>query len=185
MYYPSTGENMLGVVVQKDSNGVGWNLYIDKWVTNIVGTFILDGSVISYDGTNELGYNASIIDLKNQLHIFGTIVSENTIGWSRQNPPKCPSLIVSCPDNKVAQKYDLNYLRRYYLVGDPGDRNPFSWGTIIWSWTCTLGACGWFDTNLIRKFTSTTEDLAQYPTIIEYNSQIQTVIPIGFDSITQ
>ena len=189
MYYPSTGENMLGVVVQKDSNGVGWNLYIDKWVTNIVGTFILDGSVISYDGTNELGYNASIIDLKNQLHIFGTIVSENTIGWSRQNPPKCPSLLTTpcspIPTTQEAQKYDLNYLRRYYLVGDLGDRNPFSWGTIIWSWTCTLGACGWFDTSLISKFTSTTEDLAQYPTIIEYNSQIQTVIPIGFDSITQ
>jgi hypothetical protein len=79
MYYTSP-DSLLGVVVMKDEAGNGGNLYISPNITNIVGTYILDGSMMSYDGSSELGYNTPIATLKNQLYLFGSITSENTIG---------------------------------------------------------------------------------------------------------
>lgn len=55
-----------------------------------------------------------ISELKNQLYIFGSLISYNTIGGARANPVTCPAVIPSCTQDN-AQKYDLNYLRRYYL----------------------------------------------------------------------
>lgn len=81
-------------------------------MTNVVGTYIIDGSIMSsMNGTSSMG-TSNIGLLKNQLYIYGSIVSENTLGGSRMSPPRCPSLVATCAD---AQQYDLNYLRRYYL----------------------------------------------------------------------
>ena len=55
-------------------------MYIDPSVTNIVGSVFAEKSVISYDGTKELDGNTSVNTLKNQLHIYGNVFSENTIG---------------------------------------------------------------------------------------------------------
>jgi hypothetical protein len=38
-----------------------------------------------------------------------------------------------------------------------------------------------FDVNLIKKFSVTTEDLAKYPVIVEYNPTIRSNPPIGFE----
>lgn len=182
MYYTDK-DSILGVVVQKDASGNGGNLYISPTITNVVGTYILDGSVISYNGTTELGYGTPITTLNNQLHIYGSIVSENTIGWSRLSPPVCPSLINITCTTSSAQAYDLNYLRRYYLTGTPIE--PFGWGHTIGNETCILGACTTTANSLIHRFNSVTADLAQYPTIIEYNPNIQAIQPIGFDNAQQ
>jgi hypothetical protein len=48
-------------------------------VTDLVGTFYADKAMISYDGTNEIDGSASTDILKNQLYIFGTMFTENTI----------------------------------------------------------------------------------------------------------
>ncbi len=188
MYYDPSKPSILGVIIQKDENNNGWNLYIDPGVTNVVGTYVIDRSVMSYDGASELWYSTSIAVLKNQLYIFGTILSDNTIGWSRQNPPKCPNLLSNpcsaVPTLQEAQKYDLNYLRRYYLVdGGVLWLNPFGTGKIIGSETCTAGVCTNINTNLIQKFMNTNEEFAKYPTIIEFNPAIQSLIPIGFDLV--
>lgn len=184
MYYDPLNPSMLGIVLEKDINGNGWNLYIDPNVTNVVGTYIIDGSVMSYDSVKGiLGSTGTIADLKNQLHIYGTIVSENTIGWSRQNPPKCPNLLnVVCTNVADSQKYDLNYLRRYYItaLGEPfGGAKVIGWGT------CPLGACTPGNPNLAHKFSDMTNEFSKYPIIIEFNPKIQSVIPIGFDKIYQ
>ncbi len=177
MYYnPAKPNSILWVVVQKDDAGVGWNLYINPSVTNVVGSYVLDGSIMSSsDGFNPLG-SSNITILKNQLHIYGSIVSENTIGGSRMSPLKCPSLIGSCANIEEAQKYDLNYLRRYYLY----DGKPFGTGTVIGWGTCTP-SCSWFNSNLIRKFIDINDPLAKNPVIIEYNPRVNSLPPIGFE----
>ncbi len=176
MYYTNS-DSILWVVVQKDESGNGWNLYIDPNITNIVGTYIIDGSVLSYDGTTEIGVG-NITTLKNQLYIYGSIVSENTIGWSRMSPIKCPSLLnVSCTTSAIAQSYDLNYLRRYYIFGG----SPFGNAKIIGWGTCSSSICSGFQANLIQKFTTPNDSLAQYPVIIEYNPLIRTSPPVGFE----
>jgi len=76
MYY-TDANSILGIIILKDENGNGGNLYIDPNVTNIIGSYIIDGSVISYNG-NEIGVG-DISTLKNQLYVYGSIVSENTI----------------------------------------------------------------------------------------------------------
>jgi hypothetical protein len=176
MYYTDT-QSILGVVVQKDDNGNGGNLYVSPGITNMVGTYVLDGSIISYNGFSELWFNTPASTLRNQLLIYGSIVSENSIGWSRAATPICPTLIPlwACT-LEVAQTYDLNYLRRYYLVGN----NPSIGSVVIGWWTCGAGICGTFDPKLKKLFTNTSHDLARYPLIIEYNPLIQRTPPIGF-----
>lgn len=192
MYY-ANDSSILAVVVEKDSQWNGGNLLVNSEVTNIVGTYVLDGSILtSTDGSNPTWF-LKIAQLKNQLHIYGSIISENTIWWSRMNPRKCPPLISeSCSSLAVAQKYDMNYLRRYYLI-DPkviegedssGVTIPFGGAKIIGGATCDMnGACTGFKTWLIKKFVSTWDKLAKYPVIIEYNPLIRIDPPIWFDSI--
>lgn len=112
----------------KDENGHGGNLYINPNVTNLVGTYVLDGSVqSSSDGVTPIGIS-NISTLKNQLYLYGSFISENTIGGSRMSPPTCPSLldVASCTLS-VAQQYDLNFLRRYYLYNN----TPFGYNAPI------------------------------------------------------
>ena len=176
MYYADS-KSILGVVVEKDKNGNGWNLYIDPSITNIVWTYVIDWSIMSYDGSNEIGVG-NIGILKNQLHSYWSLVSENTLGGSRMNPIQCPSLLnAPCATTSEAQKYDLNYLRRYYIYNN----QPFGWAKVIWGATCTSVLCSWFDSNLISKFTTPNNDLAKYPVIIEYNPLMRISPPIGFE----
>lgn len=135
MYYQNK-DAILGVVLLKDKNGNGGNLYIDSSITNIVGSYVMDGSVQSHDGTSVLGIS-NISALKNQLYIYGSIVSENTIGGSRMSTPQCPSLLSIPPASctlGVAQTYDLNFLRRYYLYNN----EPFGNGKVTGGETCPL-----------------------------------------------
>jgi hypothetical protein len=93
------------------------------------------------------------------------------------SPVKCPTQISgSCESAAEAQKYDLNYLRRYYLFGG----KPFGNGKIIGNETCDTTSCT--NTSILpQKFISPAEDLAQYPVIIEYNPLIRTTPPVGFE----
>lgn len=177
MYY--VNNSTLGIVVQKDANGRGGNLYIDPNVTNIIGTYILDGSIrSSSNGSTPIGV-ANIDMLKNQLHIFGSIVSHNTIGGSRDNPAKCPSILnISGCSAYIAQQYDLNFLRRYYLRNNKpfGDAKVIGGGRVSDLGNVTSG-----NPVLMSKFIKTSEDLARYPVIIEYNPNILVNTPLGFE----
>lgn len=178
MYY-ANNNSILWVVVQKDNSWQWWNIYIDPSVTNIVGSYIADGSVISYDNNGEISI-WQIHKLKNQLHIFGSILSHNTIGWARANPVICPITENSCWDVSVAQKYDLNYLRRYYIY----QWKPFWGGKVIGGGTVnSSGDIDWPNTgaDLIRKFRYINEGLAKHPVIIEYNPNVINNPPLGFD----
>lgn len=156
----SWANGILWIVVLKDSNGNWWNIYIDPSVSQIKSILYADKSLISYNWI-ELWWNAAFSLLKNQLYIFGSVFSENTIGWSRASPLKCPYYITSCTSLDEAQKYDLNYLRRYYLQDTNSD---WIWDTPAWWWTSVF----WSGPNF------------KYPIVIKYNSQIQTNPPIIF-----
>nr|MDD3720112.1 hypothetical protein [Candidatus Gracilibacteria bacterium] len=157
-----TSNDVLGIVVMKDSNGNGGNIYIDPNVSYIKSIMYADKSLISYDGTNELGGDTSFGVLKNQLYIYGSIFSENTIGGSRSNPIKCPYYINTCTSIEEAQKYDLDYLRRYYLKDTNGDGigdTPAGGG--------------------VSYFPNTSSNY-KYPLVVEYNPLIQVNPPVVF-----
>jgi len=161
MEYANAGDDILGIVVLQDENGNGWNLYIHPDVTNIVWTIYVDKSVISYNWTNELDGNTEASVLNNQLYIFGSLFSENTIWGSRSSPLECPYYISVCSSTVEAQKYDLNYLRRYFVAdtNDDGVKDTPSWDTV-------------FDPS---------DNYYEYPVVVEYNSRIQSTPPPLFD----
>lgn len=175
MYY-TNNNSILWVVIQKDANLNGWNLYINPEVTNIVWTYVADGYAASYDWLSEISV-WRINKLKNQLYVYGWLITHNTIGWSRNNPIICP-MIVTCTNIDDAQKYDLNYLRRYYIY----NKKPFgNWKIIGGATIDDSGKASWFKTKLKSKFNNINDDLAKHPVIIEFNQNIINNPPIGFD----
>lgn len=155
-------KSLLSIVVLKDTNWNWWNIYINPNVTYVKAVMYADKSLISYDWTNELDWNTSFSVLKNQLYIYGSVFSENTVWWSRANPIECPYYVPSCPTQEYAQKFDLNYLRRYYLKDTNYD---WIWDTPVWWW--------------ISYFPNTSLNY-RYPVVIEYNPLIQSNPPLIF-----
>jgi hypothetical protein len=155
--------DILWIIVLKDSKWNYWNVYIDPGVTQIHANIYTDKSLISYNWTIEFDWlNTISSQLKNQLYIYGSVFSENTIWWSRASTPICPYYVQKsiCTDEE-AQKYDLNFLRRYYLKDTDND---WIWDTPAW----------WPSTKKVFSFWS---NLFSYPLIIEYNPKIQTTPP--------
>jgi hypothetical protein len=150
-----TQSDILWIIVLKDKDNNGWNIYIDPSVTRIDGILYADKSLVSYDWSNELDSNTPNSTLANQLYIYGTVFSENTIWWSAKSPPDCPYYI-ECSDVSVAQKYDLNFLRSYRMRTD---------GTTANGWSNYFGV---YDSSY-QYYT--------FPLVIKYNSQIQILPP--------
>ncbi|MFA6528271.1 MAG: hypothetical protein WCT46_01900 [Candidatus Gracilibacteria bacterium] len=72
------GEGELGIIVFAE-DGVGGNLYVGSDVTDLQANIFLDGSLFRGD-EDGVPYVDKASDLKNQFYLFGSIVSENTIG---------------------------------------------------------------------------------------------------------
>lgn len=170
-------KSLLSIVVLKDSNWNWWNIYIKPSVNYIKAIMYADKSLISAEDTNSNWFielseehdgNTSFWTLKNQLYIYGSVFSENTIGWSRSSPLKCPYYISSCTDQDMAQKYDLNYLRRYYVNDSNSDWVIDSSDTPAWWWLTSAPYINSLSANY------------PYPLVIQYNPQIQTDTPLIF-----
>ncbi len=152
-----SGNDILWIIVL---NG---NLYINPSVTDIHAIIYSDKSIISYDTVELDGNNSTASQLANQLYIYGSIFSENTIGGSRKAIPECPYYVnTSCNTSQEAQKYDLNYLRRYFMYDS---NNDGILDTPSWAQSSSRGQ-SWFDI---------------YPVIIDYNPQVQQIPPPFFD----
>jgi hypothetical protein len=170
----------LALVALKNANGEGGKIYIDPAVTNIASFLYADGAVLGYDGVDELSQTTSVSVLKNQLYIYGSVIAANTIGWSAAATPICPAYYADATcTREIAQKFDLNYLRRYFLIDantvwwTAGILVPNGWAKIIGGGVCNnlTGNCTSVS-GLASKFTNTTQDLAKYPLIIEYDPNI-------------
>ena len=145
--YPTDATNSkISLIALRAANadkyyGTG-NIYIKPSVTNLVGTFVADGSIFSYDGTHtdvdaasgepkwgSAGgdYSAMTSALNSQLLIQGALYSDNTIGGANLDQTANPksyllagggrviTLPASLTDRMRAQYYDLNYLRMFKL----------------------------------------------------------------------
>lgn len=186
MYYNSKTADILGIVVLNSPNdsSKGWNVYIDSEVTNVVWNIFAEKSIITAklntsttpNSVIELDWGSTFDELKNQLHIYWSVYSENTIGWSRAATLKCPYYVSStdCSNMEEAQKFDLNFLRRFYI--DP-TWAPAKWGKVIWWWTCIGTACTWWNTSFSRNITATTDKYGKYPIVIEYQPLFATTPP--------
>lgn len=166
--------DIFGIIALKDDNWKWGKIYIDPNVTQIHASLYADKSVLSFDGTNELSISTPQSILKNQLYIYGTVFSENSIWGSRSNPLVCPYYKKVDPAYvctlEESQKYDLNYLRRYILWwgidlnGDSliseNEKLPINGGvSAVWS----------------------TSTYYSYPVVIEYNPRIQITPPPLFN----
>ncbi len=116
------------IIVIKDKNGKGGDVYINGSVKKIYASLIAEGSVYSgYPTSAPLVlpmmtslYNDSKSKVSNlpanQLYIFWTMSSRNTIGGSAEietgGNGSCPYLETNC-NRETAIKYDLNYFRSY------------------------------------------------------------------------
>ncbi len=168
MVYNNPNSDILWIISLEDANGNGGNIYIHPDVTDISAVLYADRAVMtaidsdnsgSISGTEVFDGTSDPADFSDQLYIYGSVFSENTIGGARSIPRECPYYVAICDTAETAEKYDLNYLRRYIL--EDHDNNPAtadipanSWQTSRWS-----GAH------------------REFPLVIEYNSLIQSSPP--------
>lgn len=168
--YNNPQQDILGIIVLKDENGNGGNVYIDPDVKRIDATIFAEKSLMSYNGTNILWGDTDAEILRNQLYIYGSVFSENTIGWSRKIPVSCPYYISDALCIADAQKYDLNYLRRYFIY----DSHTSGAGCVLWwDWIiddCDIAAYGW--QNYQGEFNTSIYPYARNPFVIEYNPML-------------
>lgn len=122
----AAADSLAAIVVLRDEENPknGGNVYVDPKVTNLVGTFVLDGSMLNFDGTNVLSSNDSlqVPSLRRQMYVYGSLASSNTVGGSESGALSCPygsdaeKNGVSCVSDPVrAAKYDLAAMRRLYI----------------------------------------------------------------------
>jgi len=123
----NSNSDILWIIVLKGDNWLWGKLYIDTDVDEIDAIIYTDKSIIWYNIDYDNGSTDDIIKhevdwdinneaLDNQLYIYWSVFSENTLWASRLDPPVCPYWTtiqwISC-DTIEAQKYDLNYLRTW------------------------------------------------------------------------
>jgi len=160
------------IAIEKDNQW--WNIYIDPSVTDIHAIMYADKSLISYNGSELDGSTPSSV-LANQLYIYGSIFSENTIWGSVTDT--CPFYENSTCTPAVSRKYDLNYIRRYVRV-QPTDASGASvWPTIPQYWW--LESYMWDGSNTNTQTQKPWYEV--YPLIIEYNPGVQVTPPPLFN----
>jgi hypothetical protein len=141
--YPAGNTNSFGVIVL---NG---DIFVYPEVTNVVGAFYSEGSLVSVNASGKCGEDTSpscggsagfcdrSYELRNQLYWKGIIATRNTIGGADSSPvkfpsgvdtscppPSCSTATPSCTSSEIARIYDLAYLRTFH---------PTSGGTQIYS----------------------------------------------------
>ncbi|MFH1546794.1 MAG: hypothetical protein ABIE14_05460, partial [Patescibacteria group bacterium] len=147
--YPAGSANSFGVIVLKNSDGAGGNIFVYPEVTNIVGAFYAEGSLVSVNSSGECGEDTSpkcdglrgfcdrSYELRNQLYWKGIMATQNTIGGADSSPlkfpgrvaascppPSCSTASASCASSEIARIYDLAYLRTFHL--NSGGARAFS-----------------------------------------------------------
>lgn len=112
----------LGIIVLQDRGyqiEVGerekWNIYIGNTVENIWAVLYADWALFS---ANQYGVLYGDEALWNKLHLYGSLLTRNTIGWwiSAGSEYILPWGSITT-ELQLAQKYDLNYTRKV----------PFCW----------------------------------------------------------
>ena len=128
LVYDNDVTDSLGVILinsSAKSHPTTGNIYVKLNVQNIVGTYFADGGFMSVDNLGNPDINREDSEmLKKQLLLNGTLLTRNTLGGAMFNisgfldPWGTPPGIDSTAKRKIAQKYDLHFVRRYKQSGD-------------------------------------------------------------------
>lgn len=201
MYYDSNNINSILwiVLIWNDDNWNSSQLRINENITNWVWIVYAEGPVVSVNSSGvKYDWNNIWDKLINQLHWKWSFITKNTVWWSITNinsRTSCPYGTPEYEDNinctqKIAQWYDLIYLRRYARVDeayysatspmwdtkvplhyDTKDVKIAWWITITSSWSMDT-----WNSNLIS-------DNQNYnsPFILDYDSKIQSNPPYVFE----
>ncbi len=174
--YNNSNSDILWIIVLKDKNWKWWNLYIDPDVTYIAAQIYVDKSILTAKDTdwdweissNEIFWiNRDQSLVANQLYINWQIFSENTIWGSRKNPPICPYYDKASCDLEKAQKYDLNYLRRYFTYDSDNNWTKdkiANWWEYYYNWS-------------EHNSYDNSYKYINYPVVIKYNPIVQITPP--------
>ncbi len=142
-------------VLNRSNETNGWT-FIHPSVTNIDAFIVSQWPMVSYDDDSKLFNAPGNTDLKNQLHIYWSTLSLNTIWWYKSDDDsKCPYIVQWTCNSKTAFIFDLVTLRRYSLewVWVSSPQLKVSWlGMRSWQKTSYL------DTNWNQPPTITTAD---------------------------
>lgn len=111
----SDTENPRWIIVLKDSNGNGGNIYVSSGVTRIDANIFAEGTLYSGEWAGNI-YNDTSSEITNlppkQLYIVWSLSSRNTIGGASIFPLVCPYNTI-CNTSVDATQYDLEYFRNY------------------------------------------------------------------------
>ncbi len=107
-----------------------WWTFIDSKVTNIDAFIVSQWPMVTYDQTKTKLYWNTIEanELRNQLQIYGSVLSLNTI-WGFKDVWlnfECPYIIDNCTSNESAI-FDLVFLRRYNLIWKKFYDDTYTW----------------------------------------------------------
>ena len=107
-----------------------WWIAIDENVTNIDAFLLSQWPLVSSYLWDVMKNYSNTDRLLNQLHIYGSVFSLNTISGDKTN--ECPYIEQNCNNLDTAKVYDLSFLRRYTLVNS-GNFNWTEWVDVPFS----------------------------------------------------
>jgi hypothetical protein len=125
-------DSLLTIVAVSDDNGNWGHVYIANNVTNIDAIIVTEKWIFPKGAKDDSNYMLEVVkgnknsELKNQLVIYGLVISRwNTIGWSikinwKYVLPGGKEIEWTSDNFYKAAIYDLNYLRRYHKIFNPG-----------------------------------------------------------------
>lgn len=202
LYNPSNTNSSFGMIVIAENIGKDEaNVLLSPQPTNISGILYAEGSLLSvaddFPGGDDLepyvfygGGGADIKALSNQLYWKGSIASRNTIAGA--GIKKLPAgveedCLPEDTDFSCAQRYDLDYLRRFTPVTDATQSIIANDGLFSGGGSCTAGSCiqgsapSLITLNLVGSNHIIDEDLSELaPVFVEKDNTIINIPPPGF-----
>lgn len=120
-----------------------WNIYVKNDVTNLEAVIVAAWSMIWYmQDWTEIMTQEDIPqkDMNRQLYIKWSLITSNTMWASRSATTKCPFFVKGTCTVKLAQRYDLEYIRRFYI---------FNASEVVKTWNIDNNAWiyNWYDDN--------------------------------------
>jgi hypothetical protein len=149
-YLDGKPKSSLGFILIAENIGNGAaNVYISPDPTNLVGSLYAEGSLISHNNAGEDYYGGGkgdVKDLKNQLYWQGSLASRNTIaGAGIKKVPEGIKCLDQDTEQECAQRYDLDYIRRFTAVIDTANTTSGSMisndGKFSGGGSCPAGKC--------------------------------------------
>ncbi len=128
-------KSSLTIIITRDKENRGWNIYIDPHVTNIDAYIIAEGSMMNYNGSDVLTSWAELEQLRRQLLIYGFIDTKNWY-WTDDIPLGSDHDVYN---NWLSSIYNLAKLRTFKTALAPDTRDPnctLEW-EVIWLWNLT------------------------------------------------